>query len=268
MKYGEKTVLIIPNSTVFLKLAILFIDKSKKTRNKFFVIAENGLPNLLTIKKRIQKVGILHALDEWLYCKYESIFNHWEKAENHYLSEIDIRNFLPDFITDTVNKNNNDLILKLQFFSGNNILSIGSGYIPKSILDLFDCKLNIHPGILPFYKGIGTPEALMKKDYSNLGWSIHELSSKIDNGKIIHIKNLWFSEFEYMTFADAYIYIYINSINEFFKIADLNIEFNENNESIKFNSFMKLSDYILAGLSFMNWKIIHRKLQSFFFYFH
>ena len=202
MKLEGKTVIITSNSSVFLKLTKLLIENSGKSRSDFIVVAEKGLPFKDRFRKRIEKIGFLTAVDEWLYTKYEALFNHWEKAERKHLKDIDISSFDPDILTDTVNKSISSVFNQLRTYEAKNIISIGSGYIPNRLLEQFGVKINIHPGILPYYKGIGTPEAIMRGDFSLLGWSIHELTSKIDSGSIIHNCKISLKEFENMTFAD------------------------------------------------------------------
>ena len=103
MKLEGKTVIITSNSSVFLKLTKLLIENSGKSRSDFIIVAENGLPFEDRFRKRIGKIGLLPALDEWLYTRYEALFNHWAKAENKLLKDIDIMSFNPDFLIDSVN---------------------------------------------------------------------------------------------------------------------------------------------------------------------
>ena len=239
MKLEGKTVIITSNSSVFLKLTKLFIENSGKPRDEFMVVAENGLSCKKRFQKRVNKVGLINAFDEWLYTKYEAIFNHWVKAENKLLEDIEITSFIPDILTDTVNKSSVSILDLLIKFEAENIISIGSGFIPTRILEQFNLKINIHPGILPNYKGIGTPEAIMLGDHYSLGWSLHELAPKIDSGSIIHNCKISLKEFENMTFADIYITIYKMAITNFYFIPN-----NSNKNEINFNSNAKYFTFV------------------------
>ena len=234
MKLEGKTVIITSNSSVFLKLTKLLIENSGKSRSDFIIVAEKGLPFKDRFRNRIEKIGFLTAVDEWLYNKYEALFNHWEKAERKHLKDIDISSFDPDILTDTVNKSFSSVFNQLRTYEAKNIISIASGYIPSVVLREFKVKLNIHPGILPNYKGIGTPEAIMRGDFSLLGWSIHELTSKIDSGSIIHNCKISLKEFENMTFADIYLSIYKLAITDFYSLPN-----NPDKNEINFNSKAK-----------------------------
>jgi len=245
-----KSIIVTSNSSVFLKLTKLFIENSGNTRNDFIVIAENGLPFKERYRKRIKKVGFLATFDEWLYTRYEALFNHWGKAEKNLLGEVDISLFKPDILTDSVNKSCNNILNRLESCEANNIISIGSGYIPSAVLKQFKVKLNIHPGILPEYMGIGTPEAIMRRDFSFLGWSIHELTTKIDAGSIFYTCKISYKELANMTIASIYISVYKLAITNFFPSPNKTVK----NENIfctdkKYFAFVRLTQFIKYRLN-------------------
>lgn len=240
-----KTIIVTSNSSVFLKLTKLFIENSGNTRKDFIVIAENGLPLKERFRKRIKKIGLLPALDECLYTSYEALFDHWGKAENNLLGNLDITLFNPDIITDSVNKSCKSILHQLKTYEARNIISIGSGYIPSAVLKQYKVKLNIHPGLLPKYRGIGTPEAIMRGDFSHLGWSIHELTSIIDAGDNIHNCKINDKELSNMTFASVYISVYKLAITNFYSVLN-----NSHKNKIYFNAdkkyfaFVRLTQFI------------------------
>lgn len=254
MKLEGKTVIITSNSSVFLKLTKLFIENSGKPRDEFMVVAENGLSCKKRFQKRINNVGLINAFDEWLYTKYEEIFNHWTKAENKLLEDIEITSFIPDILTDTVNKSSVSIIDLLIKFEAENIISIGSGFIPTKILEQFNLKINIHPGILPNYKGIGTPEAIMRGEHSLLGWSLHELAPKIDSGNIIQNQTIAFKILEKMTFAEMYITIYRLAIIKFYlTINNSNKSEVNNNSGMKYFAFVRFTQFIKYKFNNFRW---------------
>ena len=58
--------------------------------------------------------------------------------------------------------------------------------IPKSFLKNFKGKiLNIHPSLLPKYKGLNTHERALKNKEKFVGCTVHFVSNKLDSGKII-----------------------------------------------------------------------------------
>ena len=247
MKLEGKTVIITSNSSVFFKLTKLLIENSGKPRDEFMVVAENGLSCKKRFQKRINKVGLINAFDEWLYTKYEAVFNHWTKAENKLLEDIEITSFIPDIITDTVNKSSVSILDLLIKFEAENIISIGSGFIPTRILKQFNLKINIHPGILPNYKGIGTPEAIMRGEHSFLGWSLHELATKIDSGRILYKKSIDFSFLLNITFAEVYIYLYHDAVNQIFGDVSCEISKTDSIEvnELNFNCFISIRKFTI-----------------------
>jgi hypothetical protein len=246
MKLEGKTIIVTSNSSVFLKLTKMFIEKSGKPRSDFIIVAENGLLFKERFRKRRNKIGLLAALDEWIYDRYEQLFNHWEKAERELLNDIVITRFKVDIITDSVNRSNSIVSEQLKSNYAKNIISIGSGYIPKRLLEQYAVKINIHPGILPNYKGIGTPEAIMNFENSKLGWSIHELTPQIDSGKIFCIKKMNFNELKKMSFARLYIYIYKDAICDYFSNTKIitNSDFVKIESESKENSFVRFSKFM------------------------
>jgi methionyl-tRNA formyltransferase len=72
--------------------------------------------------------------------------------------------------------------------------------IPKSNL-LVGKWLNIHSGILPFWRGYNANSWAILNDYPLLGLSIHEVTEKLDDGpilKVIQINNDYKSSFKFI----------------------------------------------------------------------
>jgi len=84
-------------------------------------------------------------------------------------------------ILDVLKKNNIDLVCLAGFMK---ILS-------KRIVDKYKDKiLNIHPSLLPKYKGLNTHKRVIKNNEKFTGCSVHIVNSKLDSGKIILQKKL------------------------------------------------------------------------------
>ena len=56
--------------------------------------------------------------------------------------------------------------------------------------------LNIHPSLLPKYKGLNTHDRVLKKKEKYSGCTVHYVNSKLDSGKIILQKKVKFSQKE------------------------------------------------------------------------
>ncbi len=58
--------------------------------------------------------------------------------------------------------------------------------LSKNFIQKFNGKiLNIHPSLLPKYKGINTHERVLKNKEKFSGCTVHYVSHKLDSGKII-----------------------------------------------------------------------------------
>jgi phosphoribosylglycinamide formyltransferase-1 len=84
-------------------------------------------------------------------------------------------------------KNNIDLICLAGFMK---ILS-------KNFINNFKGRiLNIHPSLLPKYKGLNTHEKAIKNKDKYSGCTVHFVNSKLDSGKIINQKKIKISKFD------------------------------------------------------------------------
>ena len=90
-------------------------------------------------------------------------------------------------IINELKKNNIDLICLAGFMK---ILS-------KSFIKNFRGKiLNIHPSLLPKYKGLNTHEKAIKNKDKYSGCTVHFVNSKLDSGKIINQKKVLIKKFD------------------------------------------------------------------------
>ena len=96
--------------------------------------------------------------------------------------------------------------------------------ISKNFLSKFNKKvINIHPSLLPKFKGLNTYSKILKNNEIKTGCTVHYVNEKIDNGKIIIQKNFFIESsdnentiklktqrLEYKAFPEAIIKIYRN----------------------------------------------------------
>ena len=89
----------------------------------------------------------------------------------------------------------NVLVMELQttlqkknFFDTNTIFSVGyMKVIEKSIIENFDV-INLHPSILPTYKGLMTQKRMLINNEKNYGFTLHKVSNALDEGETISNK--------------------------------------------------------------------------------
>ena len=77
---------------------------------------------------------------------------------------------------------------KKNFFDTNTIFSLGyMKVIEKSIIENFDV-INLHPSILPAYKGLMTQKRMLINNEKNYGFTLHKVSNALDEGETISNK--------------------------------------------------------------------------------
>ena len=69
--------------------------------------------------------------------------------------------------------------------------------LSKNFIDLFfNMILNIHPSLLPKYKGLNTHKRVLKDKEKYSGCTVHFVTPELDSGKIISQKKILIDEYE------------------------------------------------------------------------
>ena len=117
--------------------------------------------------------------------------------ENFIVSEIYIADIEPNFEKyDLFAKKNNINIVKVnkknmkskfKYNDEDILLSVGFRYIiPKNIFSMFKYAINIHPSLLPKYKGAYSGYAIIENSESETGITAHFIDDGVDSGDIIN----------------------------------------------------------------------------------
>ena len=134
------------------------------------------------------------------------------------------KNSIPYLLIDT-KKNNFENIILNKIKEHKITLICLAGYmkiISKYFINNFRKKIiNVHPSLLPKYKGLNTFERVLKENEKKTGCTIHSVNEKLDNGKIINQKFFFINKddsskdlkkktqkLEYRAFPEAIIKIY------------------------------------------------------------
>ena len=153
----------------------------KKTKTAVFISGKgSNLENLIKFsKKKISPISINLIISNTSYAKglkYSKKYNIQKKViffKNKKLAEKKIFKILF--------KKNINLICLAGFMK---ILS-------KNFIKKFKGKIiNIHPSLLPKYKGLNTHEKAIENNDKYAGCSVHFVTAKIDSGKIIMQKKV------------------------------------------------------------------------------
>ncbi len=79
-------------------------------------------------------------------------------------------------------------LLKKNFLNSDIIFSVGyMKVIEKSIIENFNV-INLHPSILPTYKGLMTQKRMLINNEKKYGFTIHKVSNVLDEGETISNK--------------------------------------------------------------------------------
>jgi len=103
------------------------------------------------------------------------------------------------YIINLNNKNFEKKLLKKLFYHKINLICL-AGFmkiLSKNFIKKFNKPiLNIHPSLLPKYKGLNTHNRVIKNKEKYSGATVHFVSSKLDSGKIILQKKIKVSKYE------------------------------------------------------------------------
>jgi folate-dependent phosphoribosylglycinamide formyltransferase PurN len=97
--------------------------------------------------------------------------------------------------------------------------------ISKRLINNFGKKIiNIHPSLLPKFKGLNTFKRVLKSNEKKTGCTVHYVNERLDSGKIIIQKSFFIQKndnekvlkkktqkLEYIAFSEAIRKIYRNS---------------------------------------------------------
>lgn len=107
------------------------------------------------------------------------------------------KNSIPYLIVNTKRRNFENTILK-EIKKNKISLIILAGYmkiISKNFINKYGKKIiNIHPSLLPKYKGLNTYERALKNNEKKAGCTVHFVNEKIDNGKSILQKSFFINK--------------------------------------------------------------------------
>ena len=83
------------------------------------------------------------------------------------------------------------------------------------MLSLADYSLNIHPSLLPYYKGCFSIPWCIINDEKYTGFTFHELDNTFDTGRIIYQKKIKIEKYEtsYSLYAKVHSLIFQNFIS-------------------------------------------------------
>ena len=171
------------------------------------------LPFLLKKIKNLKKINFYLIISKTKNDNFKSQNIFKERTGNYFLKHnLDLFNInlnYPVFLVNSHNSKKFHKIIKL-----NNIKylynSMTMNKINKVTLKKVKGIINIHPGVLPYYRGCTCPEwTLFNKDA--LGITAHYIDEDYDSGKIIAIKFLKFKKIDIREYKDIRIKFFLET---------------------------------------------------------
>ena len=142
---------------------------------------------------------------------YKILVNNF-KNEKFYVISIISNNLISDEIKKIVKKNKYKINLiekvtnlKSYYFKGTDII-FSVGYmkvINSKLIDKYTI-INLHPSILPKYKGLMTQKRMLINNEKEYGFTIHKVSNDLDSGDIISQKRKKISNFNELEILKAH----------------------------------------------------------------
>lgn len=175
-----RVAVLVPNDDAIARLAPHARKSFTGAGHEVVLLAHPAETLRGTFRSRRRRVGFLTALDEAAYSVYEGRYTPWKGA----LERLGLEAF-SDFDARVQDTRTEELGDCLQALSADVLVAVGCAPInirafPPSLL-----ALNIHPGVLPRYRGVGSPEAIMRGEPSHVGYTVHRLTERLDEGEFL-----------------------------------------------------------------------------------
>ena len=174
-----RVAVLVPDDSAISRLAAFARTTFSNMGHETVLVAHPAETLGGTFSSRCRKVGFWTALDETAYALFEGWASPWTDALTHIgltsPAEFDA------WIADTRSAEIGHVIRQI---SADLLVAIGCTQINISALPRGLIALNIHPGVLPRYKGVGSPEALILDRPKQVGYTIHRLTSRLDEGDV------------------------------------------------------------------------------------
>lgn len=179
--------LIVTGGNIIFKALGQELGEAVGNSHEVEFIVEIGSPAPLRLLwTRIKKHGLLRATDQFLFKIFDFLFlrKRQEVAAK-------IRWNAATAVQSVASLNSPEGLRYLRTGQFDAVICIASSIIGREALEVLPDKfINIHPGVLPAYRGTGNLWAVVNKDWYNIGCTVHRMTEKIDVGEIVAIERL------------------------------------------------------------------------------
>ena len=202
-----RILILYGGDSVYKSLALRLYEKLNSSFNVEVWNETISLSPFSILKFRIKKFGLLRGFSQFIYKVYDYYFLRSKlkkRVEDSESSRIKNYSIIQcGNINDKLSHQNHRLAeFDLVVGIATSIIKRKTLLIPKHGF------INIHPGILPQYRGIGNFWALYNRDFKNVGATVHWMTPEIDVGTILckeyidmNKKTLWQINYDSMSRA-------------------------------------------------------------------
>lgn len=167
---------------------LLPIDRIQRRLLIEFRLSKLAIKNgefLIYLSNRFLSIFFGSLKKEYDHKKLSKLDNYF-RQKNLEIGELKLKTLLINNINEE-----EDLLAELR---PDLLVVVGAPFIKKNIISLPFKKINLHLGLLPYYRGIKTIEwAIINGDIDKVGYSVHNLTSELDSGALIKTERLSFS---------------------------------------------------------------------------
>ena len=180
-----KILIVYSGDEIFLSLAKRLSDKI--SRNHSVDIAHEVVyySAYAVLRQRIRRAGLIRGCSQFIFKIIDVLVLRREVRRAAKLS-------LGDFSTfDIPSLNSTEAKDFVHGYGYDIVVAIATSIVKEAALAIPRYGyLNLHPGILPMYRGIGNFWAVMNEDFENIGCTVHWMTPVIDKGKVVLIRSL------------------------------------------------------------------------------
>lgn len=180
-----KILIVYSGDEIFCSLAKQLSDKISKIHTVDIVCELVHHSAYGVLKQRVRRAGLVRGGSQFVFKIFDVLFLR-EKARRT------AKLLLGDFsVFDIPSLNSTEARNFVQAKGYDFVVAIATSILQKDTLAIPRYGyLNIHPGILPMYRGIGNFWAVMNEDFENIGCTVHWMTPAIDKGKVALIRSL------------------------------------------------------------------------------
>jgi folate-dependent phosphoribosylglycinamide formyltransferase PurN len=178
-----KFLIVSSSDPIFLAMAKKLSELISDSHEKMVVIEASHIPIFKVLCQRMRRAGVLQGMSQFIFKIYDVIVLRRKESRS---ASVKITGFKADRI-----KSINSLEFRTEVVKYDVVICIATSIVNRETLLLSKHGfINIHPGILPRYRGTGNLWAVVNQDWHNIGCTSHWMTPQIDVGRILTVTRI------------------------------------------------------------------------------